>query len=518
MNAVADIETRIEPLFRGFRAPLSPGAAVAVTKDGEEIFAGCYGLADINHGVPIARDTLMRIGSQTKQFTVLLTLMLEAEGKLSLDDPVQDHLPWLPRFPHPVTLRHLAANTSGVRDFLEAMIFAGRSIFTPGERQTARDALARQDALNFVPGSAMIYSNSGFFMLSEIIETLEDACFDEVLKRRITTPLGMADTHMMPRDSTVRPRLAAHYAWGDEAWRRLGWGIVLGGEGGMISTLDDMRLWQRTLERGEAPWAPLWKRMEAPTVYANGKTGLYGLGLVNEPYRGRRAVGHGGSVSGGRSESMRFPDDGLGIVILANNDRISTFSLARRIADAVFGDPPPEGRLPAAAGFYRQENGSEVFEIVEQDGRSFLRSADGDVPLQAASDGWFRPERGITDLSLSPRPDGTLDGLWCGAARRYRKLTPRRADAALSGRYANAAQGLDVVIEGDAIAAEFRLRSDLGAFGCRIEALDRDLWLMRPADTAIQTGDGWMAVLTATASGFVLSSERTRGLSFEKVA
>src|SRR4028118_352074 len=98
-------------LFAPFAAPDSPGAVVAVTQNGQEIFSSAYGLANINHAVPLDRKSIIRIGSQTKQFTVLLILMLEAEGKLSLEDEVQVHMPWVPRLSHPVTLRHLASNS-----------------------------------------------------------------------------------------------------------------------------------------------------------------------------------------------------------------------------------------------------------------------------------------------------------------------------------------------------------------------------------------------------------------------
>lgn len=520
MGLAKDIEAQIEDHIKahveGLDQPAAPGVAISVTKDGNEIFTGCYGLAEINHPVPVARDTVMRIGSQTKQFTVLLILMLEADGKLSLEDALCDHLPWLPEVAEPVKLVHLAANMSGFRDFLEAMAFSGRSIFSPSERQTARDALARQDALNFEPGSAMIYSNSGFLLLSDIIEKLEDACFDEVLKRRITGPLGMSDTHLMVRDGEARERLAAHYTLQDGNWRQAAWGVPLGGEGGMISTLNDMCLWQRALESGDMPWASLWRRMETPAVYRNRETAPYGLGLVVGDYRGRLAIGHGGSVAGGRSESMRFPDDGLGIVIQANHDQIATFSLARRIADVVFGDTPPVADIPAAAGFYRQENGNGVFEIIKRDEGSFLRSPDGELPLLAEPDGRFKPERGIADLLLSPRPDGSLDGLWCGEPRRFRKLEPCKADRSLSGRYVNRAQGIDAIIEGETGHAQLRLRSNLGVLDGSIEPLDRDIWLMRPDGQHPDGGSDWTATLTATSSGFVLDSERTRGLAFEK--
>lgn len=136
------------------------------------------------------------------------------------------------------TRRHLASNTSGYRDHLDGMIVSGLSIFAPSDRQIVRDEIAKQEALNFKPGSAMIYSNAGFFMLSDIIEQIEGAPFNEVLHKRITSPLGMNYTSLVLRDGMAIKRLAAHYTKRADGWIQLGWGLEFGGEGGMVSTLN----------------------------------------------------------------------------------------------------------------------------------------------------------------------------------------------------------------------------------------------------------------------------------------
>ena len=133
-----DLGPRIDSLFARWARPDSPGAAVSVTRHGREIHRGCYGMADLAHAVPIDERTVIRIGSQTKQFTVLLALMLEAEGKLSMEDDVRRHLPWLPEYPQTVTLRHLAANVGGLRDFLEIMMLGGLDIGAPSTRAGSR--------------------------------------------------------------------------------------------------------------------------------------------------------------------------------------------------------------------------------------------------------------------------------------------------------------------------------------------------------------------------------------------
>ncbi|MER8492633.1 beta-lactamase family protein [Mesorhizobium australicum] len=508
----ADFANRVDALFSEFSEPEMPGAVVAVMENGREIFANTYGLANINDGIPMGRKTIMRIGSQSKQFTVLLILLLEAEGKLSLEDEVQKHLPYVPRLEYPVTLKQLASNTSGYRDYMEAMTVSGLSIFAPSDRQTVREIIARQDALNFKPCSAMIYSNSGFFMLYEIIEQIEGATFDEVLRKRITGPLGMCDTSLMLRDGSVMKRLAAHYTKRGQGWTHLGWGIEEDGGGGIVSTLDDMVVWQQNLISPKVGTVEMYQRMATPCVFDNGATGFYGLGLVTDEYRGRRAVGHGGAVAGGKSQSMRFIDEGLGIVIIANNDRVAAFAVARRIADIYFGATAP-AHIELAPGKYREEGGPDVFELAVKNGVPTFLSSGGATGFDFSHPGGAKPECGITDLVLSPRPDGKVDGTFCGTSRVYAPLgADAKATAPLAGRYANKAQGLEVEIEGDAQSGTFRLRSDLGAMNAPIVSADSDLWFLLQPDTDLP----WMATLSPTVYGFEMNTDRIKKLRFTR--
>lgn len=527
MSPTPDLAEAVDRLFEPFAQAGSPGAVVAVTEGGSEIAGGAYGLASVNHAIPLDRRSILRIGSQSKQFTVLLLLMLEAEGRLSMDDPVQDHLPWVPRFAHPITLRHLASNTSGLRDHFEALTFSGRSIFAPSTRQDAREVIARQDALNFVPGTEMIYSNGGFVVLSELVERVCNAPFGEVLKQRITGPLGMNDTRLMAKDSEVGPRLATHYSRAaGGGWRHLTWGVVLGGEGGMVSTLDDMLLWQANLRTPQVGTPGMVDRMTTPTRYANGALSPYGLGLVSDPYRGMRTIGHGGSVAGGRSESMRFPDADLGVVILANTDAVAPFSLARRIADHQLGarllpvrNPDEVARLLEAAGFYREAGGDDLFEIGGRGGEPFLSTASGSLRLEQVGPSLFRPETGVMDLTLRPREPGTIDAIWCGTKRRYQRLnngaTPR--PGRFVGHYVQHGLNLQADVTNAVDSLRLAIRSPLGAFRAELPPIDEDHFLLCLTDEAdLRPDRPWLATIRFDTDSFVLNSDRTKNLLFAK--
>ena len=518
---------QIDALFGEWTGPDTPGLVAAVTRGGAVVHQGAYGMADLAQGVPLGPRTVMRIGSQTKQFTVLLALMLEAEGKLDMNAPVHRYAPWLAALPLTVTLRHLANNTSGMRDFLETMTWSGLALQAPSTRATAREIVGRHGAMNFPPGEQMIYCNTGFFLLSEIIEEVSGRSYNELLRTRITGKLGMDDTVLHLRDSQILPRLAGHHSQGpDGAWERAQWGLVLGGEGGMSSTLEDMLRWQAHLANPTPDMAPLLARMEGPTRFANGSLSMYALGFTVTQYRGLRNIGHGGGVAGGRSESVRFPEHDTGVVILGNRDDISPFSLARRMVDVVLAErlaPLPEAAnlhaLAAAAGLYRQEEGDEMFEIVDTDGvPSFTSQGGGAGVIEQIADGAFAPERAVVHLSFGLPQGGVIPARWCGAPRRYRPVRPGAgSSAALAGAYANATLGVDAMISDD--GARLALRSEYGALRLALSWLERDLLMAMPVDAPVRgAGKPWAAVLRVAEDGLVLTTDRTKDLLLARTA
>ncbi|MDR6294184.1 MULTISPECIES: serine hydrolase domain-containing protein [Inquilinus] len=526
-----DFNTRVDALFARWTRPDSPGASVRVLRHGREIHRGCYGMADLAHGVPIDERTVIRIGSQTKQFTVLLALMLEAEGKLSMQDDVRRHLPWLPDFPETVTLRHLAANVGGLRDFLEIMTLGGLDIGAPSTRAGARRIIAGHKAVNFRPGESLIYCNTGFFLLSEIVEQVSGKSFNALLEDRITGPLGMRDTRLMRWDSEILPRLADHHTRGpDGGWHKAQWGVVLGGEGGMVSTLEDMTLWLANLDAPKVGTPEMIARMSAPGAAIDGIPSPYGLGLVTCRYRGLSSIGHGGGVAGGRSESVRFPEAGIGVVILGNTDDMGPFSLARRILDLALGEEvgPPRTtaateRLTRAVGLYRAEGGDDVFGVALKDGQPvFVSNMNSGMPIEQVGDGAFMPERGIVPLEFTPRDDGDVDTRWFGRPQRFRRLSDTALPIApgLAGRYWDATTGFEAEIGEDQGETVLRLRTPHGVWETALEARAPDLHLAVPrratADTPPKPGaaeaGGWEFTIRSVADGIVLNDDRTKRL------
>jgi CubicO group peptidase (beta-lactamase class C family) len=486
-------------------------------------------MADLAHAVPLDSRSVIRIASQSKQFTVLLALILEAEGKLSLDDDVRRYLPWLPAYPRTVTLRHLASNTSGLRDILEMMILGGMPILAPSSRATARQIVARQHGLNFLPGEDLLYSNSNFLLLSEILEQVSGRSFNELLQERITGPLDMPDTRLMPRDDEILPRLATHHRRGpDGRWLKAAWGIAISGEGGLVSTLDDMVHWQQNLREPRVGTREMIAQMAAPGATINGVASPYGLGLVTTRHRGLTGIGHGGWIAGARSESVRFPEIDLGVIILTNIDEIAAFALARRIADAVLGqdtDPllPPAAadRLAAVAGRYRDEQGDDLVAIECRDGEPMLVTSMGAAPIIDAGDALFMPQVSIPPFAFAVLDDGAIEVQRFGRRRRFRRLPATVAGKPNdpTGHYADPGSGLEAVILQQGAHWRMRLTSPFGAWEAALTWCDDDMLLAHP--TVTEPHDAWRIApwvlpwlfnVRLLPDAIVLNSDRTRHL------
>lgn len=190
-----DLAEQIDPFFEEFNKPDSPGISVAVIKDGHLIFSKGYGSAQLEYKVPVSTTTTFHVASVSKQFTAMAIMLLEKDGKLSLDEEVQKYLPWVPRFDHPVTVRQLVNHTSGIRDQWELLYMAGWRLDDVITMHDIRTMMERQTELNFVPQSDILYSNMGYTLLAEIVAAVSGKSFPDFTREQIFEPLGMKHTH-----------------------------------------------------------------------------------------------------------------------------------------------------------------------------------------------------------------------------------------------------------------------------------------------------------------------------------
>lgn len=328
----------LDALFQQLNRSDAPGLVVGVAQHGKTLYRRAFGLASIEHGVANTPATRMRIGSTSKHFAGLAALLLVEEGNLDIDASTRNYLPELRDTPGQPTLRRCMNHTSGLRDSLDVgFLAAGMTIKPRGEGVAVQ---VRQRGVNFAPGEKMIYNNGGYQMLSLAIERVSGMPFEQFLKERLFTPLGMLDTQSVQSDSEIHPRVATlHVAQADGSWRR---GIFpneeVRGEGAIISTVDDMLRWLANL-RGphRVGCEDSWKQMCTPARLNNGLLSTYAFGLIVEQYRGIDVIHHGGTVIGGTCQMLTVPGHALDIIIISNGAKVNVGELANQVLEAMLG-------------------------------------------------------------------------------------------------------------------------------------------------------------------------------------
>ncbi|PKD44123.1 serine hydrolase [Rhodohalobacter barkolensis] len=314
-----------------------PGAAVLVMKDGEIIFQESYGMANLTYDVSMTENTLHNIGSTSKHFLALGLLLLQEEGKLSLDDDVREYIPELPEFEHTVTLRNLITHTSGYREFINLMVMTGRNISSNLDIDKIIDIVQRQPELQNVPGSEFNYNNTGYALMTEVIKRVTDTPFDEWMKKNLFDPLGMHNTVVRTRSDQIVTNRSTGYSYGNNGYEEVTDLGGAAGAGGIHITLDDFAKWIQNLNHPVVGTPEMIEEMTTPYELKNGKSTGYGLGLFIQDYKGLKQIHHGGGDMAHRSMFMLFPEIDAAIVTQSN---LASFNgaIPNRIADLFFGE------------------------------------------------------------------------------------------------------------------------------------------------------------------------------------
>ncbi|MCY3844961.1 MAG: serine hydrolase [Acidobacteria bacterium] len=333
----APTESRIDAIFAPWAGPDGPGCAVSVMEGGDIVFASGYGAANLEYGIPITPESVFHVASVSKQFTALAVALLASEGRLAWDDDVRRHVPEIPDYGVPITLRHLAQHTSGVRDQWSLLQMAGwrwgGDVITQGD---VLDLLTRQTALHFRPGTEHLYSNSGYTLLAVAVERVSGQSLRAFTDERIFQPLGMTRTTFRDDHTLlVRDRAYAYEADGAGGYRLSIPDFAVVGASSLFTTVEDLARWNRNFRTGEVGGRDAVRQIQETTTLASGAQVAYAYGLVHGTHRGRRTVGHGGTDAGYRSEFLRFPEEDLAVAVLCNTRATDPARLARDVADAV---------------------------------------------------------------------------------------------------------------------------------------------------------------------------------------
>jgi CubicO group peptidase (beta-lactamase class C family) len=470
--AMLRLERTVDRLLAPWREGNGPGVSIGVVRDDALVLHRSAGLANIELGVPISPATTFRIASVSKQFTCAAVLTLAVEGRLNIEDDLRSYVPTFPDLGHRVTLAHLMQNTSGVRDMLEVMRLGGVDLGQPCTPRDLLDAVCRQRGLNFLPNTRYLYSNSNFMLLGRIVEQLSAEPLAAFLQHRLFAPLGMAMTRHTPTVEELVPGLATGYLPGENGWRRAHHRFPLHGEGGLVSSVEDLALWHAQFGLPARHGEALVRALTAMTPFENGAPNTYARGLRIKTWRGVRTMGHDGLWPGFKSSFVRLPERGAAVICLSNDGTSDPHDLAFQVVDALIEGtagvhpvpPMPDwAAAPDLAGRYLEPRTAATVDIGRDERGRVTASINGVATwLMPTEDGRLTTSRGSGDFTMRLTRDGLRVERDAGVAETLPRVTSdKRLPEDLPGRYANPDTAATWTIASADTGAELRIAGPL---------------------------------------------------------
>jgi CubicO group peptidase (beta-lactamase class C family) len=355
--------------------------SILVARDGKVLFSKGYGMANLEHDVPNATQTKFRLGSITKQFTAMAIMILQERGKLNVQDKVKKHLPDAPKAWDEITIHHLLTHTSGIPNYTAFPDF----LKTLPVRVTLKELIGKfkDKPLDFKPGEKFSYSNSGYIVLGQIVETASGQSYPTFMKQAIFEPLKMNDTGYDNGTAILKHRASGYT-------RRLG--IILTNcdyvdmsiphaAGALYSTVEDLLKWDQALSAQKLVSQKSYEAMFTPFK------DNYGYGWLLDKKYGLARQEHGGGIMGFVTIIERYPEEKLLVVALSNLENSPVGAIGTDLAAIALGDRYVIPREPKAAkvdpavfdgyaGNYEADvpgKGKEVFELSRDGSRLFLQ-------------------------------------------------------------------------------------------------------------------------------------------------
>ncbi len=336
---------RADSVFRRFDRSDAPGCALGVYQDGRLLYARGYGMASLEHGIALSPRSVLDVGSISKQFTAMAILLLQRDGKLSLDDPIRKLFPEMPPYADSVTWRRALSQTSGLRDLWTLWGLTGRTF--RGDSIDALRVITRSAGTNYPPGARYLYTNSGWILAAQAVYRLTGQSLAQFAEARIFAPLGMRDTRYFGDNAMVIPGLATAYSpQANGAFRvaRNSYDGAIVGAGGVHTTIEDFGRWLDNYDRLLVGDASIVRTMMTPTALTDGSPArvdvnqAYAVGLNAGTLRGLPVISHGGSWAGYRGHFLRFPEQRMAVATFCNVANAGPDTLARQVAAVYLGD------------------------------------------------------------------------------------------------------------------------------------------------------------------------------------
>ncbi len=327
----------------------SPGCAVGIVRDGVLTFKSGYGMADLEHGIKIAPNTVFYLASLSKQFTAMSVLLLEQRHQLSLDDDVRKWVPEVPELGATITLRQLLFHTSGLRDYFTLLALQGWASDEPYTEGDLLDLVHRQQGLNFAPGERFLYSNTGYAILGVVVQRASKMSLRDFAAQNIFQPLGMTSTQFRDDHRAIIRNRALGYERVDSVYRQSVPELDVVGDGGVFSTVEDLARWDANFDTGKVGGkegvATLQRSGTLTAGPAAGDVTGYAMGLSLGMLSASRTISMSGLYGGYSSSYVRVPDARVSVMALCNTSAAPS-NLADQIATVYLPMTVGTGSLP----------------------------------------------------------------------------------------------------------------------------------------------------------------------------
>jgi CubicO group peptidase (beta-lactamase class C family) len=387
-------------------------------RNGGIIYEHGYGMADLDHNVTIAPDSVFHVASMSKQFTAASIILLALDGKLSLDDDVHKYLPELPDFGAKITIQNLIHHSSGIRDQWELLDLAGwRYSLDLITDQDVLGLLYREKELNFKPGERFLYNNSGYTLLGQVVQIVSHQSLRQFTTARIFFPLGMNSTHFRDDHAEIVKQDAYGYAPTDQPdiYKLSITNFDTVGATGLLTTVEDLAKWDENFYDPRVGGPQFIKLMLQAGMFNNGEpvmsgSSVYASGLALGAYRGLRTVEHNGADAGYRADLIRFPDQHFSVACLCNRADADPSQKAREVADIFlakdFTEPAkkpeqaatfnmPASELALYPGMYWDSETNRTLRLAIHENQLAVASPDGgNADLTPVSAAQFRNRSG----------------------------------------------------------------------------------------------------------------------------
>lgn len=327
------IREKTDKLILKYNKPNSPGFALSIFKNDSIIYKSAMGIANLEYNIPITTTTPFHVASISKQFTLFSVLLLEQEGKLSIDDDIRKYIPELNDFGYKITLKNLANHTSGIRDISDLTNLSGISdndIFT---NEQAIKLITNQKSINFIPGDKFEYCNSGYILLAEIVKRVSGKTLTEFTTERIFKPLKMNNSFFLDRSDKIIKNLAYSYYNENSAYYKNILNSTIVGSTGLVTTVEDLSIWAQNFNTKTIGNNTIFNKMKEKSQLNNGEILSYALGQEVKKYKGLNVIFHGGGIASYRAYLLRIPEKNFSVSITSNDNDFNPLDIAYQLID-----------------------------------------------------------------------------------------------------------------------------------------------------------------------------------------